>query len=44
MILDYFITFLYLQGITLKGERALPPWLNMQKVSPFGTDTNTTRE
>ena len=41
---EYFFTFLYLQGITLKGERALPPWLNMQKVSPFGTDTNTTRE
>jgi len=33
-----------IEGITLKGERALPPWLNMQKVSPFGTDTNTTRE
>ena len=41
---EYFFYFLYLQGITLKGERALPPWLNMQKVSPFGTDTNTTRE
>ena len=43
-ILNIFFNFLYLQGITLKGERALPPWLNMQKVSPFGTDTNTTRE
>ena len=48
-VLIYFLNHLwpdhaYLQGITLKGERALPPWLNMQKVSPFGTDTNTTRE
>ena len=25
-------------------ERALPPWLGMEKVTPFGTDQNVTRE
>jgi len=33
-----------IEGVVLKGERALPPWLNMQKVSPFGTNTDVTRE
>jgi len=33
-----------IEGITLKGERAIPPWLNMQKVTPFGTDQDQTRE
>jgi len=33
-----------IEGMTLKGERALPPWLNMQKVTPFGTNQDVTRE
>merc|ERR1712064_178169 len=33
-----------IEGVVLKGERALPPWLNMQKVSPFGTNPDVTRE
>ena len=32
------------QGMTLKGERALPPWLGMEKVTPFGTAQDQTRE
>jgi len=33
-----------LEGVVLKGERAIPPWLNMQKVTPFGTNQDVTRE
>ena len=32
------------QGMVLKGERALPPWLGMEKVTPFGTAQDQTRE
>jgi hypothetical protein len=28
----------------VKGDRALPPWLGMEKVTPFGTDQNVTRQ
>jgi hypothetical protein len=37
---------LCLQGLQLKGERALPPWLQngLEKVSPFGTAQDQTRE
>jgi len=28
----------------IKGERPLPPWLGMEKVSPFGTALNETRQ
>jgi hypothetical protein len=37
---------LFLQGLQLKGERALPPWLQngLEKVSPFGTAQDQTRE
>jgi len=33
-----------IEGLALKGDRVLPPWLNMQKVTPFGTNQDTTRE
>jgi hypothetical protein len=28
----------------VKAERPLPPWLGMEKVSPFGTGLNETRQ
>lgn len=41
---EYRSTMNKLQGMTLKGERALPPWLGMEKVTPFGTAQDQTRE
>jgi len=41
---EYTRTINKLQGVTLKGERALPPWLGMEKVTPFGTAQDQTRE
>jgi len=28
----------------VKGDRALPPWLGMEKVTPFGTSQDVTRQ
>lgn len=41
---EYQNTMNKLQNVTLKGERALPPWLGMEKVTPFGTAQDQTRE
>jgi len=41
---EYQSTINKLQGVTLKGERALPAWLGMEKVTPFGTEQDQTRE
>lgn len=41
---EYRSTINKMEGMVLKGERALPPWLGMQKVTPFGTDQDQTRE
>jgi len=41
---EYQSTINKLEGIALKGERALPAWLGMQKVTPFGTGQDQTRE
>lgn len=41
---EYKSTINKLSGISLKGERALPPWLGMEKVTPFGTAQDQTRE
>jgi len=41
---EYRSTINKMQGLVLKGERALPPWLGMEKVTPFGTAQDQTRE
>jgi len=41
---EYRSTINKLEGMQLKGERALPPWLGMEKVTPFGTAQDQTRE
>jgi len=41
---EYRSTINKLEGLQLKGDRVLPPWLGVQKVTPFGTDQDQTRE
>jgi len=43
---EYRSTINKLEGLQVKGERALPPWLQtgLEKVSPFGTAQDQTRE
>jgi hypothetical protein len=41
---EYRSTINKLENMALKGERALPAWLGVQKVTPFGTDHDQTRE
>jgi len=41
---EYRSTINKLENMALKGERALPPWLGVQKVTPFGTNQDQTRE
>lgn len=41
---EYRSTINQMQGMAIKGERALPPWLGMEKVTPFGTGQDVTRE
>lgn len=41
---EYRSTINQFEGMALKGERALPPWLGMEKVTPFGTCQDITRE
>lgn len=41
---EYRSTINKLENMALKGDRALPPWLGVQKVTPFGTDQDQTRE
>lgn len=41
---EYRSTINQFEGMSLKGERALPPWLGMEKVTPFGTGQDITRE
>jgi len=41
---EYRSTINKLENMALKGDRVLPPWLGVQKVSPFGTDLDQTRE
>jgi hypothetical protein len=41
---EYQSTINKMVGMVLKGERALPPWLGMEKVTPFGTAQDQTRE
>jgi len=41
---EYRSTINKLENMVIKGERALPPWLGVQKITPFGTNQDTTRE
>lgn len=41
---EYRSTINKMEGMQLKGERVLPPWLGVQKVTPFGTNQDVTRE
>jgi len=41
---EYRSTINQMKGMAIKGERALPPWLGMEKVTPFGTGQDQTRE
>ncbi|XP_023347904.1 uncharacterized protein LOC111716652 [Eurytemora carolleeae] len=41
---EYRSTINKLEGMQLKGERVLPPWLGVQKITPFGTSQDVTRE
>lgn len=41
---EYRSTINQFEGMSLKGERALPPWLGMKKVTPFGTGQDQSRE
>jgi len=41
---EYRSTINKLENVSLKGDRVLPPWLGVQKVTPFGTDQDQTRE
>jgi len=41
---EYRSTINQMKGMVIKGERALPPWLGMEKVTPFGMAQDQTRE
>jgi len=41
---EYRSTMNMMEGMTLKGDRVLPPWLGVAKVTPFGTNQDQTRE
>jgi len=41
---EYRSTINKLETMQLKGDKVLPPWLGVQKVTPFGTNQDQTRE